>query len=306
MLFENAYLGRNAWWRWGLTIAVTILVWLVGHAPILIFIEMERTRLGLGEHAFFEGPFPAGVDQNLYFLLVLIPFALGFVTLWLMIRWVHKKPLVAVMTGRPAFEWRRAIFAYVLWLALSIVGAFVIMPASAYTFQYEPLRFLPLLLMAIFFLPLQTTFEEVLFRGYLMQGLYLLLRSRLVAFVLVTAAFVLIHVANPEFSRDYVVGAALYITISVLLGLAAVLDDGLEIPCGIHAANNFFLVAILSPTDGSFATYALYTSSLEIMMVHSPWLDIGLAVVALIVLAIVWRWRLSRFMPSAGKTLKQL
>jgi membrane protease YdiL (CAAX protease family) len=306
MFFAKAHQGRNGWWRWLLTITGTLTVWLIGHAPILAFIQMETERLGLGEQAFFGGTFPAGVDQNVYFLLVLIPFALAFVAMWLLIRLLHRKPLVAVMTGRPRFDWRRAFLAYALILALSVIGAFVIMPVSAYTYQFDPERFLLLLLMALFLLPLQTTFEELFFRGYLMQGFYLLLKSRMAALIVVTGAFVLIHIANPEFNRDYLVGATLYITISVLLGLSAVLDDGLEIPCGMHAANNFFLVAILSPADGSFATYALYTTELPVLMMYSPWLDIALAVVAFSTLASIYGWRLSRLREPVSPPAEQV
>lgn len=295
MFFQKAHQGKNAWWRWVLVIVGTLAIWFVGHTPLIVFMETERQRLGLGEQAFLDGTFPANVDQNLYLFLALIPFALGFLALWLLVRGLHRKPLLAVMTGRPRFDWRRACVAFAVWFAVSMVGIFVIMPASAYTYQFDPARFLPLLLIALLLLPLQTTFEEVFFRGYLMQGLYLLSRSRIVALAIVTTIFVLIHLANPEFNRDYVIGAALYITISVLLGLTAVLDDGLEVPSGLHAANNFVLVAIISSPDGSFATPSLYSAELSLLMVHSPWLDIALAVAVFLILAFIYGWRFGRF-----------
>ena len=295
MFFLKAHQGQNAWWRWVVTIIGTLVIWFFGHIPALMFIDAETKRLGLGPNAFFGGPFPDGVDRNLFLLLALIPFALGFFALWLLIRWLHKKPLTAVMTGRPRFDWRRAFLAFALWLIISIIGAFVLMPASAYNNQFNASLFWPLLLIALTLLPLQTTFEEVFFRGYLMQGFYLLSKSRIAALLIVTAAFVLIHLANPEFNRDYAVGVIVYITISVLLGVSAVLDDGLEIPCGLHAANNFFVVAILSPTDGSFATYALYATELSVTMMYSPWLDIALAIAIFLLLGFIYRWRLAQF-----------
>lgn len=294
MFFRKAHEGKNAWWRWTVTIGGTLAAWFVGHLPVLAFIEVERQRLGLDEDAFFSGPFPAGVNQNVFLFLALIPFAVAFFALWLLVRGLHGKPLVSAMTGRPRFDWRRAFVAFAVWLAVAAIGTFILMPVSAYTFQFDPARFVPLLLIAVLVLPLQTTFEEVFFRGYLMQGVYLLSRSRMAALVVVTTIFVLIHLANPEFARDYVTGFVLYLTISVLLGLSAVLDDGLEVPIGLHAANNFFLVTIISSPDGSFATPSLYSAELSVLMANSPWLDMALAAAAFCILAALYGWRFGR------------
>jgi hypothetical protein len=138
-----------------------------------------------------------------------------------------------------------------------------------------------------------------------MQGIYLLARSRIVALVVVTTIFVLIHLANPEFNRDYATGAALYATISVLLGLSAVLDDGLEVPIGLHAANNFFLVVIISSPEGSFSTPSLYSAELAVLMASSPWLDMALAFAVFCVLAVIYGWRFGRLREPAPQPVPQ-
>jgi uncharacterized protein len=294
MFFERAREGRNSWWRWLLTIVGTVVMWLVGQIPIIAFIEQQRLKLGLPEDAFLGGDFPVDVDRNIFLVLLLIPSVVGFLTLWLLIRWLHRRPLISVMTGRPRFAWGRAFFAFAVWMIVSGFSGFLLLPADSYSLQFNAVLFVPLLVIALVLVPIQTTFEEVLFRGYLMQGIGLIAKNKLVPFIVTTLLFVLLHFSNPEFgSASYTTGFLAYLSLSVLFGLATVLDDGIEIAAGLHAANNLFLVLILSPTDGSFTTYSIFTSSLAALLQFSPWLDIALAAVALVIFAIAYRWRLA-------------
>ena len=103
MFFEKAHEGRNAWWRWLLTIAGMVAAWLAGQIPLLLFVVHETRMMKLDPEAFFGGGFPAGVDRNLHLLLSLLPFVTGFLALWLLIRVLHGKSLRSVMTGPVPF-----------------------------------------------------------------------------------------------------------------------------------------------------------------------------------------------------------
>ena len=48
------------------------------------------------------------------------------------------------------------------------------------------------------FVPIQTTVEEIVFRGYLMQGFGHWLNSRFMALFLTSVIFGSLHIANPE------------------------------------------------------------------------------------------------------------
>ncbi len=294
MFFQRVREGHNAWWRWLLTIAGTVVMWLVGQIPASIFIEYQKLKLGLPADAFFSGEFPAGVDRNIFLVLLLLPSAVAFATLWLLVRWLHSRPLVSAMTGRARFGWRRAFIGFAVWMAISCAGAFAVLPASAYSLQFDARLFLPLLAIALILVPIQTTFEEVFFRGYLMQGVGMLAKNKIVPLIVITLLFTAVHLSNPEFgSASLLTGFTAYLSLSLLFGLITVLDDGIEIASGIHAANNLFLVLILSPTDGSFTTYSIFTSTLAEMMRFSPWLDIATAALGFTIFAIAYRWRAS-------------
>jgi uncharacterized protein len=300
MFFSNAHEGRNAGWRWLVTITGTLAFWFAGYIPLFAFVGMEATRLGLSEDAFLTGALPPQTDRNLFLLFSLIPFAVAFAALWFFITRLHKKRMLSVMTGRPRFDWRRVFLAGAVWLLVLAVGTFGIMPAGTFQYQFAPSTFWPLVLLALILIPLQTTFEEVFFRGYLMQGVSLLARNKLAPLIVVTLLFTLVHFANPEFNTDYVKGVLTYLTLSLLFGLTAVIDDGLEVPCGIHAANNLFLVLVLSPAGGSFTTYALFSASMADLMRMSPWVDIASGAIAFCALFYAINWRFATLAAPTG------
>lgn len=293
MFFQNAYEGKNRWWRWLLTILITLVMFFLGHIPLIVFASREAVRLGTSIEQIGTLALHPDVDRNLFLLLMLIPFAIGFATLQFLISRLHRRSLRSVMTGRPHFDWRRTALGFVVWSLVNGAATFAILPAISYDYQFNASAFWPLLAIGLLLIPIQTTFEEVFFRGYLAQGLSLLLKNKLATFLLVTMMFTLIHVANPEFSTDYATGFGAYLAISTLLGLVAVLDDGLEVPIGIHAANNIFAAVIFSAKDGSFKTDSIFVTTIGEVMKFSPQLDIAICVAAFVILFYVSGWRFS-------------
>jgi len=292
MFFQRAHEGRNAWWRWIVTIVGTVVFWFIGYIPLLGFAAKEATRLGITLDDFLSQPLPPEADRNLFLLFSLIPFAVAFCALWFFIALMHHKRLLSVMTGRARFDWKRVFLAFALWVIVLAIGNFVILPPEI-RYQFDPASFWPLLVIALLLIPVQTTFEEVLFRGYLMQGVSLLTRSKVAALIVITLLFTALHFDNPEFNTDYMKGVLTYLSLSLLFGLSAVLDDGLEVPCGIHAANNLFLVLIVSPVDGSFVTNALFAAPLAELMKYSPYGDIVAAALMFCALFYWLNWRFS-------------
>ncbi len=300
MFFQKAHDGRNRWWRWLLTILGMLAVFFLAQFPLYALIVQEAARLGISPRAFLSGGLPAGVDRNLFLLFFLLPFVLGFGAFWVLINWIHRKSLLSVVTGRARFDWRRVFAGFVFWFALQGFVIFAVVPAGSYQFQFDPWAFFPLLAIAVLAIPVQTSLEEVFFRGYLMQGISLLARNKLVPLILVTVIFAVMHYPNPEFSSNHGIGATEYLLMSALLGLTAVLDDGLELPIGIHAANNVFLTAVLSTAGGTLQTNALFQTSLDALAQHFLLLSVLPYLFAFAVLPLMFRWRFSTLLePTA-------
>ena len=292
MFFQNAFIGRNSWWRWPVTIIGTMLVLLVAQVPLIFFAATEAQRLGISPDALL-GRLPAESDRNVFLALFLFPFAAAFIALALLIRWVHKKPLRTVMTGRRQFGWGRALFAFLLWMGILTAIVLFFLPEDAYVYSFDPQKFVPLVAVALLMFPLQIATEEVFFRGYLMQGFALLARNKLVPLIIVSLLFFGAHMSNPEFATGNPAFILDYAMITLFLGLAAVLDDGLEVPCGIHAANNIFIATIFNTSDGTFQTDALFQTNLAVLSEFPLMFSFAPYLTAFIIFFIVFGWRVS-------------
>ncbi len=300
MFFEKANDGKNRWWRWLVTIGGAFAAIIAGQIPLALFLAQQAAVPGLDAQDFW-GAIPADIDSNLLLALFLFPFVLAFFVFWGLLRIVHGKALTSVMTGRPRFDWGRALAGFLIWFAILSVSIFAILPGESYVYQFDPAAFWPLLLIALLMFPIQTTLEEVFFRGYLMQGFSLVVRNRIVPLILVTGIFVFLHMENPEFSSGHGMVAVEYVMISLLLGVVAVLDDGLELPCGIHAANNLFLAVILSTRGGTLETNALFETDLQTLLQYATPLSLVPYLICFAVLMAIYRWRPGRLFDPIGR-----
>jgi len=105
--------------------------------------------------------------------------------------------------------------------------------------------------------PMQTSFEEYLFRGYLMQGIGIATRSKLTALIITSVLFGLMHIANPEIGKLGYLLLLYYIGTGFFLGIITLMDDGMELALGFHASNNL-IAALLVTSDWT----ALQTDSI--------------------------------------------
>ena len=203
----------------------------------------------------------------------------------------RRNPSTLVRAARP-LRWRRAILAAGVWAGCAAAYetvSFLLYPGS-YTWTFDPARFVPLLVVAVLLVPLQSAAEELFFRGYLMQGLGWLLRRGWAALLISSVLFAAVHLGNPEleqFGRGFLL---YYLGMGVVLGLATLLDDGLEVAIGAHAANNLWGALVVS-----FPGSVLDTPALVRMEGVPPEVMVALggatALTALVVLAILFDWR---------------
>jgi hypothetical protein len=117
-----------------------------------------------------------------------------------------------------------------------------------FTVNFRPIPFLLLAVVAILFIPIQTTCEELVFRGYLMQGFGNLARNKLFPLLMTSLIFGVMHIFNPEVSKMGYIILVYYIGTGFFLGVMTLMDEGLELSLGFHAANNL-IGALLVTTD---------------------------------------------------------
>lgn len=180
-------------------------------------------------------------------------------------------------------------FIWILLSALFLVYSYFMSPDD-YEIQFSWQTFLPLLLISLFIIPLQTSYEELFFRGYLAQGVGAWTGNRIAAILIPSILFGLMHAFNPEVKEyGFWLTMPQYIGFGLIFGIAATLDDGIETAMGAHAANNTFLSLFLTAEASALQTDAV----LKQTTVH-PEADtyslLFFGIVFLIILSFRYKW----------------
>lgn len=186
----------------------------------------------------------------------LIPFAVGLVAVFLWTKFIHQQSITSLTTSRKKIDWRRVFFAFLLWGIITSVFLMIDYFSSPenYQWNFNLNKFLILLVIAVVLIPLQTSFEEYLFRGYLMQGLGVATKTRWFPLLFTSIVFGLLHIANPEVSKLGYELLVYYIGTGFFLGIITLMDEGLELALGFHAANNLFTALLVTSSWTVFQT----------------------------------------------------
>ena len=259
MYIEQGYKGLHERWRYVVGVILVFFGWqFFGAVPLMaaIFIKTDPMES-------LSADFMALSDtlgRNFFFFLVLLSFAVAMLSLWFTVKFVHKLPFKFLTTTRKKVDWKRVVYAFVLWGTISIGITFldIFLEPDSYSFQFEPIPFLILLLLSIVFLPIQTSFEEFFTRGYLMQGIGIVSKNRWLPFLISSTLFGLLHIFNPEVEKLGYLILVYYVGTGFFLGILTLMDEGLELPLGFHAANNFFTAILVTADWAAFRTHALY------------------------------------------------
>jgi membrane protease YdiL (CAAX protease family) len=119
--------------------------------------------------------------------------------------------------------------------------------------------FLPFVIPVLLLVPIQTSSEELLFRGYLLQAFGLKIRNWLVLCFLSGLFFALPHAGNPEVSVNFWLVMAYYFSTGMFLAFITLKDQRLELALGVHAANNIFTSLFANYKVSVLPTPALFT-----------------------------------------------
>tara|TARA_R110002124_G_scaffold259928_1_gene425808 strand:- start:1731 stop:2675 length:945 start_codon:yes stop_codon:yes gene_type:complete len=263
---QKGFTGKNDSWRYILTMVLVFIGIQIASIPLIIAAyfqvdgDLEKFQKG-AESSFMD----IGMNSSLFLFLMIFTFMIGILTLFLCVKYLHKKKFVSIVTSREKIDWNRVLYAFALWGSISVVAIFVGMYLSPedYAWNFKPVPFFTLLFVSFVFLPFQTSAEELIFRGYLMQGFGTLVKNRWFPLLVTSAIFGLLHGLNPEVERLGSILMVFYIGTGLLYGITTLMDEGTELALGLHASNNI-VAAFLVTTDWMvFRTDALYIDTSE-------------------------------------------
>ena len=228
------------------------------------------------------------VNQNLMLVLMLFPFIAGLATYAVLIKPLHGRSFLQTMTGSSSFRWSHFCISGAVWMILMGVTLLVYIGFDSQNFTINNTSFslITLILLSFLMIPFQTAFEEVIFRGYLMQGFTFLFPARFFALFVTAMLFALMHSINPEVKEfGFFSIMPQYLVFGLIFGLLTILDDGIEAAVGAHAANNIFLCIMVTQKASVLQTPALFE-----LHVYRPGIELaGLVVAGLIFIFALWK-----------------
>jgi membrane protease YdiL (CAAX protease family) len=266
MFIEQALDFKNDWWRYFIGFIIIFLFWqFIGAIPLIIGMISQMDFSDLDSLQSLENPndmFSMIGSKNTVLTLLLISFLVGFLGLYIVVKNIHNQNFKSLITSRKKIDYSRILHCFLVIFTLNslmIFISYVISPSSfEYNFQLEP--FLILLLICIFLLPFQTTFEELLVRGYLLQGFGIAFKSRAAAFIIPSIIFGFLHILNPEIDKLGYGFLVAYILMGMTWGIFTLMDDGNELAIGAHYANNLVVFLFLTADWHAVQTNAVFIS----------------------------------------------
>ncbi|GAA4970063.1 CPBP family glutamic-type intramembrane protease [Algibacter aquimarinus] len=329
MYIAQTFNVLHDWWRYLVGLIFVVIAVVLGQLPFTAAVMIKAFSEGDGIGKLDESKMMSLLEPNLNLFLMLLSFAIGLLGLFLVVKHLHKQSITHLTTSRKKIDWKRFWFIFIIWGTLSsslVIIDYLFITPEDYVLNFKLVPFIILCVIAIIMVPLQTSFEEYLFRGYLMQGigvstihkqfpiiflyilisiaifiylnfiysfgflmniillillsglLMLLLNSKWIerlikssnyfAFykvfkrnstplIITSIIFGILHIANPEVDKLGYVIMVYYIGTGLFLGILTLMDEGMELALGFHAANNLFTALLVTADWTAFQTHSI-------------------------------------------------
>jgi uncharacterized protein len=248
-LLDSVYQGRNSWKTY-LLVLVTFYVYWYYLSGCVVNVSQSFLSPLLGENSYI-----------IFFIATSIPFISLFALLFFVVEELHRRKFYSLINYQASIDINRLLLGFKTWgiqLLVFQVCSLIVSP-TAYTYTFEPKQWFLLFPFILILTPIQTSVEELLYRGYLMQGLSLIIKHRLGLVLITSILFAIPHFSNPEMQRGFAWVAVDYFMWGVFMSTIVLEDDRLELALGIHAANNIFGFLIVNTTDSVIPTPAILT-----------------------------------------------
>ncbi len=329
MYISQAFHALHEWWRYLIGLIIIIMAVIIGQIPFTAAVFIQAFKNGDSIFGLDEKKMMSLLEPNLNLFLMLLSFTIGLVGLLLVAKYLHKESIVQLTTSRTKIDWKRFWFVFMLWGIVSssfVLIDYYVSPEN-YVVNFKLIPFIILCVIAVLLVPLQTSFEEYLFRGYLMQGigvssiylnfplifiytiiciasflylnslysfsfmlgllifavfigilffllnqktllikltnstfyklLYKILSRNSTPLLITSFTFGMLHISNPEVDKLGNIIMVYYIGTGLFLGIMTLMDEGIELSLGFHAANNLFTALLVTADWTAFQTHSI-------------------------------------------------
>lgn len=253
---EAARWGKYRWWRYVLGLVVILFSWLVVGSGASVLVAFA---LGGQADTSVLGPVE-------YYLFVMASFLFFFAGVLIAVSLVHPRHPRTLITVRERIDWHRVGHGFVAWFVpyclIGGLGQYLFYP-DTFSFNSDLAAFAFFVPIALILTAIQTTTEELFFRGYIVQGASLIWSNRIFLAIVPAVIFTLPHLGNPEaIAGGWLTVFVTYFLVPGLVWTVVSLIDGTtELAIGVHFANNIGGILLINITGSAVTTSALFTIS---------------------------------------------
>ena len=250
--------GRGRWWHYLFGSIILMMLWSLGSLFSLPVFFVDPAALGI------DTGVPAEAWTSA--LALLVSFAGLFFGVPIVVRLLHKRPWRTVITPYRQLNFRQILRGAWYWFVPMMVLNLLVslLDSDGIKMTTDIGGWLRLVVVVLALVWMQTTAEELYFRGYLMQWVSLLSRNKWGIAVASGLLFTVPHLANPEVTSqgglDALVMSSIYFTTGFGLGWVSAVSGTIELAIGAHWINNVMSFLLVSPEE-SVATGALFSDS---------------------------------------------
>jgi membrane protease YdiL (CAAX protease family) len=259
MFIEQGINSENKFWKYIVGSILIIIASFLGQAPLLVALYYDTLVKGK--------PYPTSNDDimrffepNLTLFLILISFVFVMLGIFFVARYLHNQTMLSITTARAKIDWKRVLFSFSIWAIFTILStlAFYFTNPTDFVINFKPIPFAILVVIGTILIPIQTSTEEYIFRGYLMQGFGNLAKNKWFPLIMTSVIFGAMHISNPEVSKMGNIIMVYYIGTGLLLGIITLMDEGMELALGFHAANNLVSALLITSDWSAFQTHSIF------------------------------------------------
>lgn len=253
---------ENVFWKYLLGSFILFCASLVGQLPFIFGVYTKSYKEKIAYPTTYEATM-GFLEPNLSLFLMLLSFVFVFFQLYAIVRFLHKQTFIQIITSRKKIDWNRVLFSFSIWGAISIISTviFYTLTPEDFIVKFNWIPFLILFGIGLLLFPFQIGCEELIFRGYLMQGFGILAKNKWFPLLMTSLIFGMLHIANPEVDKMGYSILIYYIGTGLFLGIITLMDDGIELALGFHFANNFIGALLVTSDWTAFQTHSILKST---------------------------------------------
>ena len=292
MFIAQGFKKDSEFWKYLLGSLIVFIASIIGQVPLLIGVGIKSITSNKMPSS--ESDIYALFEPNLLLFLILISFVFAILGLYFVVKKLHNQSFLSIITSRKNINWKRVFFAFGIWAIFS--SSMIIISyyndSSEMKLQFNLIPFLILALITLVLMPIQTSTEELVFRGYLMQGFFNLAKNKWFPLIMTSVIFGTMHIFNPEVQKMGNLILVYYIGTGLFLGIITLMDEGTELALGFHAANNMVAALLITSDFTVFQTHSVFKDLAEPSLDYEAFLPVFVIYPLLIFLfSKVYKWK---------------